>query len=236
MAEKHIEVFGGIAKLENLVSLHEHVMQNTLVLESEVPFPGYHGANLPQEPVPNALFFVTSKMHTIEKVIRATTDIKKYFPHKFDSATGKICIYNDTMGCIRIRGLESFDFISELQANFIDAGFKFKKRKTVNAPCIIQLKKSFIIEPVSNNTFKDLEDESMYYLQIPKQLKWKMFESITQKVKNNMDNSNFDAALGSIYYQGVKDVVRIYSHDITMDRLNDIREKYIKEIEKAFLD
>jgi len=233
---KHIEVFGGLAKRENLITLNEHVMPNTLVLESELPFPGYHGKNLPQEPVPNALFFVTSKMHTIEKVIRATSDIKKYFHHPFDAAAGKICIFNNTYGCIRIRGLESFDHISELQVKFIDLGFTFKKKKSIHAPCIIQLKKSFVIETISEGLFKDLEDMSMYYLQIPRQLKWEMFESITKKLKNNMDNANFDAALGSIYYQGVKDVVRIYAQDITTERLQSIREKYITEIEKAFLD
>ncbi len=233
---KHIEVFGGLAKRENLITLNENVMQNTLVLESELPFPGYHGKNLPQDPVPNALFFVTSKIHTIEKVIRATSDIKKYFQHPFDAATGKICIFNDTYGCIRIRGLDSFEHITELQANYIDSGLKFKKKKSIHAPCIIQLKKSFVIETISEGLFKDLEDMSMYYLQIPRQLKWKMFESITQKVKNNMDNANFDAALGSIYYKGVKDVVRIYAQDIIPERLQSIREKYITEIEKAFLD
>jgi hypothetical protein len=236
MEQKHIEVFGGIAKLENLASLGDHMMPNTLVLESETPFPGYHGKNLPLEPVPNALFFVTSKYHSIEKVIRATTEIKKYFNHHFDAATGKICIYNDTYGCIRIRGLNSFDYIQELQHFYRDLGFKFKKKKTINAPAIIQLKKSFLLEDISEFILKDLEDVAMYYIHIPRQLKWKMFEKITQSVKNNLENANFDAALGSIYYQGVKDVVRVYAQDISTERLHSIRNKYIQEIERAFLD
>lgn len=236
MVNKHIEVFGGIAKRENLISLEENIVPNSLVLESETPFPGYHGKNLPLEPVPNALFFVTSKCHTIEKVIRSTTDIKKYFEEPFDAATGKICIHNDIYGCIRIRGLKSFDHIAELQSFFMDSGFKFKKKKHIHTPCLIQLKKSFLLEPLTENVLKDLEDESMYYLQIPRQLKWKRFENISERVKNNLDNANFDAALGSVYYQGVKDVVRIYAQEISVERLNTIREKYVEQIEKAFLD
>lgn len=235
MATKHIEVFGGIAKLENLVSLNDNILHNTLVLESEAPFPGYHGKNLPLDPVPNALFFVTTKNYSIEKVIRATTEIKNIFPHPFDAATGKICIYNDTVGCIRIRGLKTFDHIAELQRCFLDADISFKKKKSIHAPALIQLKKSFILDEMNQYLYKDMEDELMYYIQIPIQLKWEMFENITFSIKNNIDNANFDAALGSIYYQGVKDVVRIYAKDMSERRLLEIREKYVKEIEKTLL-
>ena len=50
MAEnKIIETFGSITKVEQLHTIDSNILDNTFVLETFEPFPGYHGENLPSE-------------------------------------------------------------------------------------------------------------------------------------------------------------------------------------------
>ena len=227
-----IETLGAIAKGEDVTSLDHNIMQNTLVLENKEPFPGYHGQNLPSESVPMYLYFVTNKKYSVERVMRMTQNIKAYFPHNFDGSAGKICIYNDTYYCIRIRELQSFEQIAELQSCYVDEGVRFMKRKNLNAPAVIQVRKHFYLEKLDNGIYHDLEEPMMYYIQIPFQVRWKMFTSITAHIKNNVDNNNFDAALGAVYMRDIMDVVRIYANDLTLDKLNFLKDKYEQEILK----
>jgi mannose/fructose/N-acetylgalactosamine-specific phosphotransferase system component IIB len=90
----------------------------------------------------------------------------------------------------------------------------------------------FILEKINDNIFKDLEDEYMYYLEIPREISWSLFKKITSSVVNNIDNSNFDAARAYIYFEGITDFVRIYTRNPSLKRLEDIRDKYNTEIKK----
>ncbi|NJM14560.1 MAG: hypothetical protein HC896_03515 [Bacteroidales bacterium] len=53
-----IVTIGNLAKEETLSTIDHKIVQNTLVLESEAPFPGYHGANLPSETKPGMIFLL----------------------------------------------------------------------------------------------------------------------------------------------------------------------------------
>jgi len=57
MAEKVIiETFGSITKVEQPHTLESNILDNTFVLEASKPFPGYHGENLPSEPILHYIF------------------------------------------------------------------------------------------------------------------------------------------------------------------------------------
>ena len=76
----------------------------------------------------------------------------------------------------------------------------------------------------------------MYYLQIDKQLTWSQFKNVTREVRNNLDFSNFDAALVALYTMNrVLDLVRIYAKDIDQSRLEIIHKKYTEIIAKKDL-
>jgi len=57
---------------------------------------------------------------------------------------------------------------------------------------------------------------------------------MTEHVKHNIDDTNWDAALATIYRKtGIEDFIRIYSdQDFEIDTLNKIRKKYSQEIKK----
>ncbi len=229
---KHIETLGLLTKEETLTTVKHHIVPNTFVLESLQPFPGYHGENLPAEIKPEAVYLITSKRLPTELIYRTAGKIQKFINFSFNAIPGEITIYNDKYYCIRIRNLENYEIIQDLQRWFIDEGISFMKTKNIDAPCLISLKKLFILEKINDNIFKDLEDEYMYYLEIPREISWSLFKKITTSVINNIDNSNFDAAIAYIYFKGITDFVRIYTRNPSLKRLEDIRDKYITEIKK----
>ena len=122
--------------------------------------------------------------------------------------------------------------VREIQKWFIDEGILFMKIKNINAPALINLKKLFILEKIKNNIYKDLEDEHMYYIEIPREISWSLFKKITSSVTNNIDNSNFDAARVYIYLNGITDFVRIYTKNPSLNRLEDIQNRYNFEMKK----
>jgi len=226
-----IETLGGLAKEEKLKTLADHIMPNTFVLETEEPFPGYHGANLPSEAKPISAFLITRTKYSPEKILRIAHNIKKYFPHLFDAVPGKICIQNDILPCIRIRGFNNYELIGDLQKCFFSEGIEFAKKRNVSAGAVIQLKKHFTIEEIEEEIYRDLDEPSTYYFRIPKQMSWQLFQKVTQVVRNNT-SANFDGALAAIYCRDILDVVRIFAPGITIETLKQLKAKYNQELEK----
>ncbi len=228
------QTLGGLAKEETLKTIEHNIIPHSFVLESEEPYPGYHGANLPTGKNPEAIFLIIRDKLSTEKIIRISQNIKKKTNLSFDAAPGKICIYNETYYCIRIRSIDSYEIIPNIQENYIKKGIGFMKKKKIHGPGLIQLKKIFYLEQQLEDMFRDLDDDRMYYIKINHQISWEKFKTITQNIKNNIDNKNFDAALAAIYAKEVIDLIRIYSKDLTIDKVNSIKEKYFEEIAKLY--
>ncbi len=106
-----------------------------------------------------------------------------------------------------------------------------KKRK-INDPGLIRINKVFCLERLSPDIFKDLEHEHTFYVSVPVHLNWTLFKKVTEKVKNNIVNSNFDCASGFIYQKTILELVRIYTHNTDVNRFQTIRNKYLEEIDR----
>jgi hypothetical protein len=219
-----METFGSLVKEEHLKNVESGIIPNTLVLENLEPFPGYYGAT-PSDRMPDAFFLVITQKESTEKILRLTHIIKNNSNIDFEGSPGRICIYNDIYHSIRLRGISDYSLLADIQNYYRDAGINFMKKKTINAPGIIQIKKIFPIEPFTDDIFKDKEHE-MFYLKIDKQVSWSHFKSVTQKVKNNLQSAGFDAALAVIYTRKVMDLIRIYGKDINLESLTEIHKKY----------
>lgn len=226
-----IETLGGLAKEEKLKTLTEHIMPNTFVLETEEPFPGYHGANLPTDSKPISAFLITRTKYSPEKILRIAHIIKKYFAHHFDAVPGKICMQNEILPCIRVRGFNSYELIGALQKCFFSEGIEFSKKRNISADAVIQLKKHFTIEEIEDEIFRDLDEHSTYYLRIQKQMSWQLFLKVTQIVRNNT-SANYDGALAAIYTREILDVVRVFSPGITIETLKKLKQRYCQELDR----
>jgi hypothetical protein len=224
-----IQTIGAIAKEETLNTVEDNILEGSLVLENSEPFPGYHGSNLPDDNKPLYIFLITPLKHSAEKIVRLSQNIRKHYYQPFDASAGKICIENTTYYCIRLKDLGSYSEVPELQRCFVDEGITFAKKKKINSTGIIQLRKHFMLEELAPGIFMDLEESHMHYLKIPHQIKWRPFKLISSRVRNNVENNNFDAALAAFYLKEVADVVRIYSQH-SLDSLISLREKYNAEI------
>jgi hypothetical protein len=231
MPDKNIiKATGTIIKEEMLTNIEHTIMPNTLVLESSLPFPGYHGSNLPEKSSPNMIYLVTENRYDGEDILRAAKRVKRIFTEKFDASYGKAVIYSSTYYFIRIKNLGCFDCIAELQEAFTREGIVFMKKRPVSTEALIKIQKFFFLEKMDEYLYRDTEDYLMYYFEIPEKPEWSFFKKITVYIRGNIDNYTFDAALGVVYHEEVKDLVRIYAKDITIDQLHFIRRKYLYEL------
>jgi hypothetical protein len=225
-----LETFGSLIKEENLKTVEDGIIPNTLVLENKEPFPGYYGA-VPNDKVPDSFFLVMTKKESTEKILRLTYIIRKNSNIDFEGSPGRICIYNDTYFSIRIRGLDDFSRLEEIQNYYRDNGIEYMKKKKIDANAVIQIKKIFEVKELEENVLQDAVRD-MYYLKINKQLTWSHFRTLTGQVKNNLKNASFDAALAVIYGIEVYDLIRIYSKDLGIHHLHEIRDKYNEFLHK----
>ena len=212
--------------------MSHHILPNSFVLENLEPYPGYHGKNLPTDRGPDSFFLVTTENNSAEKIFRLVHDIRNFTHLTFDGCPSRLCIGNDTYDAIRLRDLNSYEPLEEIQHCFMDAGIQFAKHKEVEGVALIELKKIFSLEKISDRVYKDRKSQ-MHYLNLQKQLTWGRFRSVTRWVKNNLDDNNFDAALVVLYGHDVYDMVRIFAPHPTLDQLELIRQKYIEGIQRT---
>lgn len=227
-----IETIGAVAKEEYLKTVDHYILPNSFVMQNLEPYPGYHGLNLPTDKEPDTFFLITTDKHSPEKIFRVAHNIRSFTEICFDACPATLHVGNDTYHAIRIRDLNSYEPVEEIQKCFLDAKISFQKKKDIEGQTLIELKKIFQLEVVNKNILKD-KSGLMHYLEIRKQLTWRHFKNISKWVKNNMDDSNFDTALAVIYGNYVHDLVRIYLPDPKPERLEEIRKKFLEGIQRT---
>ena len=227
-----LESFGTVAKEEHVKSVENNILPNSCVLENLEPFPGYHGENLPTDQGPDTFFLITTEEHSSEKIFRISDDIRTFTGYSFNGSPARLCIGNDTYHAIRIRDLNRYEPLEEIQKCYLDTGIRFAKKKYIDELALIELKKIFSLEWINSNILKD-KDGTMYYLKLHKQLTWGRFRNISRFVKNNLSDANFDVALVVIYANVVHDLVRIYEKNTDIKHLENIRQKYLEGIQRT---
>jgi hypothetical protein len=223
-----LETIGTIEKKEMLGP----VGYKELVLEAFQPFPGYHGTTIPDQVKPNSMFAITRSKYTEEKIIRVIQKIKSDYNFTFDATPGMVTLYNMLNPCLRFKDLKSYDEMPAILKAFEDEGIEFMSNRNIEPfTGIIKVKKYFLVEVLSDYLFKDVEVPQMHYFTIPVQLRFSQFEKITLDLKHNMEDSNFDAALGTIFRKsGLIDIIRIYDDKCTPETIELIRSKYLHAI------
>lgn len=236
MTSHNIEVkFGNLIKEETLTSLEDKIMPDTFVLEATTPFPGFYEyyEGIPENVKPHYVYLVTDRPYLLEEFTRITQKIMCYFQYPFHAAIGTIKIYNDIYPVIRIRRLNEYIHVRELQSCYQKEGVNFHPKPTrkIKDKAIIHLDKFFSLERLENGFFKDHVEANHGYFTIPKKISWKQFELITKQVKYNIELLHFDASKG-VFYENFKvfDMVRIYAENLTLDLLKEIRNKYLERI------
>jgi len=225
------EFTGTVIKEETVKSLQKKTIPNTAVLEVEDSYPGYYG--LSDQPVqPNFIYLLTKKEYRFVEVKRLEKKIKTYCKDKFHISSANLEIQNKQWPAIRIKNLKTYDHLEDIMDFLQDEDVQFiQTKKVIELKSIIKTDKVFWIEEVSKGIYFDMDEKEIGYIRLPKQLKWKTFETVTFMVKNNWLGNGFDAALGHFKIQkGIEEVVRIYTRENSVELLETIREVYLRMI------
>ncbi|MEA3444936.1 MAG: hypothetical protein U9R19_09465 [Bacteroidota bacterium] len=233
-----IQAFGCTTKKETLTSYIQEKPLKEFILEANEPFPGYYcRGDLPlgQNCKPAYLFFIIKPgiICTEDNIIRVTQKIKQQYNFEFDACPGQLTLFNNPQPHIRIQA-EDFSIVPDLIKAYKEHGISFQKNKNVKPyTSMIRIKKYFDLEFLSDGVYKLKDDEFFKYIRIPKEIDWKLFETITMTIKNTYDFKNYDYALTAIYQKcGFEDYIRIFSENCDCEKLGMLRQKYVEEIEK----
>ena len=229
------EVYGTLGKSESLFVVHGKLLHGSLVFESFAPFPGYYN-HQENDVKPVYLYLALDHEYSVFDIERANMKVKKTFKCCFEAAKGKIDLFDKHFEVTRLRHLDSFDQLIPIQNEFIKAGIKLKMNTLThvkNENGFIQLMKIFKIRKLGKGIYLDTTEDYHAYLVLPRRLSQKEFEETTLKVKYNWESTGFDAASGCFFIGGkLKEMVRIYSKNLTIDYLDELRNLYWSKMKK----
>jgi len=231
--KKSREVIGNVIKEESISLINHHKIPDTLVINIDHPFPGLHGMDFQLESKPRSIIIATSEVYSFAKILREAAKINKNTDFEINASFAKIKAGRDIVYGIRIKGLDSYDQIPELQKLLQEYGFKLLKKKNIKTekPVSIKISKFFHIDQIDDNIYKDACIDGMYFIEIPEYLPWETFKQITYKVKNNISNNNYDVVKGLFYKDDtVKDMIRVFKPNISNDLLQELKKRYYKEM------
>ena len=137
---------------------------------------------------------------------------------------------------VRLRHLDSFDQLIPIQNEFIKAGIHLKMNlltSTKNEIGFIQLLKMFHIRKLEKGIYLDTSEDYHAYLVLSRNLTREEFDETTLKVKYNWELTSFDVAYGCFFIRGkLKDMVRIYSKNLSAEYLTELRKLYLLKMKK----
>jgi hypothetical protein len=204
------------------------------VLEAPEPFPGYweYYSERPHFSAPLYVYLVIQKTTTLEEIVRATQIARTVFPETFEAAYAEIKFIGETFHAIRVRKLDSFEGIPQLQEVYSKIGIAFQKRhKEFNEGALIVIKKLFHLKPLTDDLFLDKHELDHGYFVLPLHARWDEFKELVTRVKYNWNTAKSDFALGFFYTNDrIVDVVRVYNPEISLDLLTEARRQFLNRI------
>lgn len=226
---KHIESFSIITKEEKVRTLTHSIVNNTFAIEIITPLPGYYGAEyLISREKPGHILLITKDYVHFEDFFRIQNKINTYLDFNFDATFASVIARNTKYHAIRIKDVENFDQIEELQHAFMDEGIQMAKPKNINEMALIRIKKFLSLSSDGKGIYSDTGKSNYKYIEIEKPLTWKLFEKITQRIRHNSPNLKFDVALGVLFRTGnLMDVIRVYGENLSKEDMLSLHEKYV---------
>ena len=223
--------FAIIKKEEDVKTLSHSILKNTFVLEIIHPFPGYYyGGVKNSSSKPGNLFLVLKNRPSTEFFYRALTNAKKYCDFGLFAVMAELQIYNNTYSAIRIKNIEDYNVINEIQEIFAAEGFQFARPKKIDAKAFIKVFK-FINLTIKEDVYHNTDNENFIFFPIDKEINWKLFENTTIKIKNSVGSLKFDVALAVFFRKGyLEDAVRVYCKNFSDEQVQKIRLMYMNEL------
>jgi len=225
------ELIGKIIKQENVDTIDKNKIPRTFVINVPDPYKSYY-SRFTDVDQPVAVIFVTKTPNSFEKILRITKKINDQYNLELAGAKCEVTIKSRKLNGLRVKGINRFNEVAQIQQYYNDAGLEFaKSEKFSDTEAIIRINRFFVIDEMDTGIYHSKIESDTYYVELPKFISWDEFKAITIAVKNNMDDSNYDVAKGILYVNGgITEIVRIVKPKATVEMLKIIQQKYIDRL------
>ncbi|WP_456378033.1 hypothetical protein [Lutibacter sp.] len=225
------ELIGKIIKQENIDTIDGNKIPKTFVINVPDPYKSYY-SRFTDVDKPVAVIFVTKTPNSFEKILRVTEKINKQYNLELSGAKCEVTIKSRKLNGVRVRGINRFTEVEQVQQYYKDEGFEFSRSETfTNTEAIIRINRFFIIDELDKGIYKSEIEEDVFYVELPKFISWEEFKRITIEVKNNLTDTNYDVAKGILYVNGgITEIVRIVKPKATVEMLKAIQQKYLDRL------
>lgn len=220
----------GVIKKKELVKNHVcKFLSDYMVLESLNPFPAIKFKS--KKKLPHYYYIALKENHLEHDLKIAIRKIERKYKEEITSAIGYLEVNGKNYTVIRLKNLNR-SLLKSVFQHYLDEGMKIATAKeSFQEKAIVEIKKFFYLEKVSDSIYSDLDDEAIGYFEIPSQISWETFVQLTREIKNGDDAVVFDAALGALQKNStVHHIIRIYYPNLSSDLLKDISDQYLKRL------
>lgn len=226
------ELIGKITLQENVSPIERNKINGTFVIHIPNPLASYY-SRFTEVNRPNSIVFATKNSVSFEKILRATKIINEKEGLVLNGAKCEVNIGRNKYSGIRVTGIDRYTNIDMVQKAYQEGGFEFHKnvRLGKGTDAMIRVNKFFSLIDVEDKIYRSPNNKDRFYFEIPRYVNWNDFREMTFDVKNNISVSNYDIAKGIIYEKdGITDILRVIKPNITVEMVQQIRDKYLDRL------
>ncbi|NEW79509.1 MAG: hypothetical protein GZ086_08820 [Gelidibacter sp.] len=226
------ELIGKIIIQEKIDTIDENKLPNTFVINVPDPYKNYYG-RFTEIVKPVSIIFVTKTPNSFEKILRVTKKINEKYHLKLDGAKCEVTMNSRKLDGVRVKGINRFHEIGQIQQYYKDEGYDFaKSEKFKSTEALIRINRFFNVDEVEKGIFHSHDEDEVYYIEVPRYITWDEFKKLTQEIKHNIADANYDIAKGIFYVNhGIIEILRVVKPKATMELLKTIQQKYIEKLE-----
>lgn len=226
------ELIGKIIIQEKIDTIDENKLPNTFVINVPDPYKNYYG-RFTEIVKPVSIIFVTKTPNSFEKILRVTRKINEKYHLDLDGAKCEVTMNSRKLDGIRVKGINRFHEIGQIQQYYKDEGYDFaKSEKFKSTEVLIRINRFFNVDEVEKGIYHSRDEDGVYYIEVPRYMTWDEFKKLTQEIKHNIFDANYDIAKGIFYVNhGITEILRVVKPKATLELLKTIQHKYIEKLE-----
>ncbi|MDO9595862.1 MAG: hypothetical protein Q7J19_12815 [Lutibacter sp.] len=226
------ELIGKIIIQEKIDTIDENKLPNTFVINVPDPYKNYYG-RFTEIVKPVSIIFVTKTPNSFEKILRVTKKINEKYHLNLDGAKCEVTMNSRKLDGVRVKGINRFHEIGQIQQYYKDEGYDFaKSEKFKSTEVLIRINRFFNVDEVEKGIYHSHDEDEVYYIEVPRYMTWDEFKKLTQEIKHNISDANYDIAKGIFYVNhGITEILRVVKPKASMELLKTIQQKYIEKLE-----
>ncbi|MDP2067790.1 MAG: hypothetical protein Q8K04_02380 [Lutibacter sp.] len=226
------ELIGKIIIQEKIDTIDENKLPNTFVINVPDPYKNYYG-RFTEIVKPVSIIFVTKTPNSFEKILRVTKKINEKYHLNLDGAKCEVTMNSRKLDGVRVKGINRFHEIGQIQQYYKDEGYDFaKSEKFKSTEVLIRINRFFNVDEVEKGIYHSHDENEVYYIEVPRYMTWDEFKKLTQEIKHNIADANYDIAKGIFYVNhGITEILRVVKPKASLELLKTIQKKYIEKLE-----